>query len=184
VAGLPDYTGEFDPEFGPHKLSQEALLRLLGAYPQYMMRMDGLWYFAVIGRWGDDAAFECDAEVWERLPALEMRLVSDTLGIRGDDVLTVMKALQASLWRHVMDLEIDLKSSNHAIVTFRNCPTLAALEKEGRGRENLICRKSEPRRWSSTAAFFNPKIRVTPLTLPPRAVPGGISCQWEYKLEA
>ncbi|MBM3133526.1 MAG: hypothetical protein FJZ95_10935 [Chloroflexi bacterium] len=183
MAELTDYSGSFEPEFDHRRFSKETLLKLLKTYNEYMLRVDGFWYLAVMNRWGNDAAFECDAKVWEKAQPYEMKTMSNLLNIRGDDVATVMKAIQVSPWMWIYDYAIDLKNRNHAIVTYNTCPTLLALEKEGTGREELICRNLEPKMMGVIAHYFNPAITVTPLKVPPRTDYRDVCCQWEFKLE-
>ena len=180
---LRDYSGKFDPDFGHNKLSRDALLKLLKGYSEYILRIDGHWYLTVMQKWGNDAAFDCDVMVWEKLALYEMRMISSLLNIYGDDVVTVMKAMQVSPWMWTYECATDIKSNDHAITTCHNCPTLLALEKEGKGREKLICQELEPKLMGIMAHFFNPDIKVTPLKLPPRKSSNEICCQWEFKLE-
>ena len=49
-------------------------------------------------------------------------------------------------------------------------------------RIKWVCHVVEPQ---AVAKYLNnPKIKVTPLKLPPRKSPDEICCQWEFKLEA
>ena len=105
------------------------------------------------------------------------------LNIHGDDVATMMKAIQASPWMWIYDYRIDLKNNNHAIVTYYTCPTLLSLEKEGTGREKLICQEMEPKLMRIIADYFNPEIQVIPIKLPPRTEYDDCCCQWEFKLD-
>jgi hypothetical protein len=180
---MVDYSSSFDPDFSHEKLAQQTLTRLLRATAEYMRRVDGHWYLSVMEKWGNDEALDCDIKVWERLVIYEMKMLSSLLNIHGDDVVTVMKAIQASPWTLTYACDIDVKSNDHAITTYHHCPTLLALEKEGKGREKLICQELEPRLMGIMAHYFNPNIRVTPLKLPPRDGSSDISCQWEFKLE-
>ncbi len=180
---MVDYSSSFDPNFSHEKLAQQTLTRLLRATAEYMRRVDGHWYLSVMEKWGNDEALDCDIKVWERLVIYEMKMLSSLLNIHGDDVVTVMKAIQASPWTLTYACDIDVKSNDHAITTYHHCPTLLALEKEGKGREKLICQELEPRLMGIMAHYFNPNIRVTPLKLPPRDGSSDISCQWEFKLE-
>lgn len=178
-----DYTGEFDPEFSYEKLSRETLLRLLRASTEYMLRIDGYWYLTVMDKFGNDEAFDCDLKVWEKAQRFETKTVSRLLNIRGNDVATVMKAIQASPWMRIYEYQIDLKDPNHAVVTYFTCPTLLALEKEGTGREKPICQILEPKMMKIIADYFNPDIQVIPLKVPPRTDYSDCCCQWEFKLE-
>jgi len=50
MAELTDYSGPFDPQWSPEKLSREALLKLVKAYSEYIYRLDGSWYMTVKNR--------------------------------------------------------------------------------------------------------------------------------------
>jgi hypothetical protein len=182
MAKLADYGGEFDPKFSHDKFSKKTLLRLLKAYFEYMRRIDAFWYATVMDRWGNDEAFNCDVRVWGKGLPYEIRVISSLLGIHGDDVATVMKYLQVSPWMRIHEYEIDMKSSNHAVVTHFTCPILLAMEKEGKGREKLECQELEPKVFRTIAHYFNPSIKVTGLKVPPRTSYSDVCCQWEYKL--
>ena len=180
---LADYSGRFDPEFNHDKFSKETLVRLLKTYSEYILRIDGLWYLTLMDKWGNDEAFNCDVKVWEKGLHYELNVMPKTLNIHGDDVATVMKFMQASIWMWNYDYDVDIKSDDYAILTFHSCPTLSSLEKEGNGREKMICQQMEPETKGRIARYFNPNIKVTPLKLPPRTDYNDCCCQWEYKLE-
>lgn len=183
MAESVDYSGKFDPKFSHDKFTRETLLKLLKMYSEYMLRIDGFWYLTVMDKWGNKEAFDCDIRVWEKAQLYETKTISSLLNIHGDDVVTVMKAMQASPWMWIYDYEMDVKSNEHAILTIRTCPTLLSLEKEGKGREKLICQEMEPKIMGIVAHYFNPNIRVTPLKMPPRKSKDEIPCKWEFKLE-
>ncbi|MFO8010857.1 MAG: DUF6125 family protein [Dehalococcoidia bacterium] len=183
MAELEDYSGQFDPEFEHAKLSKETLLKLLNTYNQYMLRIDGYWYLNVMDKWGNDEAFECDLRVWEKAQPWEMKNVSEVLNIHGDDVATLMKYLQVSPWMWIYSSTIDLKNPRHGEITIHHCPTLISLEKEGSGREELICQGLEPKIMSIMAHFFNPDIQAIPLKVPPRRTYNDCCCKWEFRLD-
>jgi hypothetical protein len=66
---LVDYSGKFDPDFSFEKLTKETLLKLIRSDAEYVRRIDGQWYLAVMQKCGNDVAFACDAEIWEKLEA-------------------------------------------------------------------------------------------------------------------
>lgn len=180
---LKDYNGPFDPSFSHDKLSKETLLRLLKTYNEYMLRIDGFWYLAVMDKWGNDEAFDCDVKVWEKAQLWEMKRVSAVLNIRGSDVATLFKYIQVSPWMHIYDAAMDLRNPNHGLLTINHCPTLISLEQEGTGREKLICQEMEPKIMGIQAHFFNPQIKVSALKVPPRTTYRDCCCQWEFKLD-
>ena len=178
-----DYSGDYDPAFNHSRFLKETLLNLLHSYAQYILRIDGYWYLNVMDRWGNDEALEADIKVWEKAQVWEIDRISKLLNIRGNDVLTVMKYTQASPWMWLQQYDIDIKNNDHAVITYHTCPTLAALEKEGKGREKRQCQEVEPRILSVIAGYFNPNIKITPLKAPPRTDYNDMCCQWEFKLE-
>ena len=183
MSDLLDYSGKFDPEFTHDKFSKKTLLKLLKAYSEYMYRIDGYWYLTVMGKWGNDEAFDCDMKVWEKGMRYEQRVISSLMNIQGNDIATVMKAIQASPWMWNFEYEIDMKTNDHAVITFHTCPTLFAIEKEGTGRESLICQEVEPLILNTTAHHYNPLIKVAPIKVPPRKDYSDCYCQWEFRLD-
>jgi hypothetical protein len=180
---MAEYSGPFDPGFNHDKLSKETLLKLLKTYNEYMLRIDGFWYLNVMKKWGNDEAFDCDVKVWERAQLWEMKAISTVLGIFGDDVATLFKYMQVSPWMHIYTAVMDLRGPNRGIVTMTHCPTLISLEKEGTGRERLICQELEPKLMGIQAHFFNQRIKVSGLKVPPRTTYSDCCCQWEFKLD-
>src|SRR5512137_566557 len=180
---LVDYSGGFDLAFSHEKLKKETLLKLLRAYNDYLLRVDGYWYLTVMNKWGNEEAFDCDVKLWEKAQVCEMNTISSLLGIRGDDVASLFKYLQVSPWMHIYVATLDLCNPNHGLLTINHCPTLISLEKEGTGREKRICQELEPKLMGIQAGFFNPQIKVTPLKVPPRTEYKDCCCQWEFRLD-
>jgi hypothetical protein len=181
---LEDYGGAFDPGLTYVDFSKEVLLKALKAYAAYIRKLDGTWYLAVKGKMGDDQAFACDRAVWDSMEVHDVEMTRRLFNIAGDDVAAVVKALQMSPWALVLEQHFELKNPNLGIWTVTRCPTLLALEKEGEGREDRICRGIETQLITLRVHTINPRIRVTPLQLPPRASQDGVHCQWEFRLEA
>ena len=180
---LNDYSGEFLPDLKPEDFSHDMLVELLRVYSQLYIAMDGFWYLSAMERSGNEEALACDLQVWEKVCKYEMTKITRHLNIQGNDVVTLMKAMQLTPWFRKIKCEVNIKNNNNATLTVTHCPTLEALEKEGDGRESQICRIVEPKVFKGYASFFNPGIEPTPLKLPPRKSKDGISCQWEFKLE-
>ena len=180
---LTDYSGEFNPHIEFKDFSRDFLLGLLNAYSGYILRVDGFWYLTVKDRNGDDEAFTCDMQVWERMQVYELEMTCKLFKIQGNDVATMMKAMQMSPWMWIYTYNIEFKGPNHSILTITHCPTLLALEREGQGREQRICQVLEPRMFRIAADFFNPKIEVRALKVPPRKIKDDICCQWDFSLK-
>ena len=140
-----DYSGNFDAKFSHDRFNKETLLKLLKAYNEYLLRVDGYWYLNVMKKWGNDEAFDTDVRVWEKAQLFELKTFSSLLNISGQDVETVMKYIQVSPRMWIYKYDIELKSANHGVMTILHCPTLISLEKEGTRREKLICQEMEPK---------------------------------------
>ncbi|MFC1944971.1 DUF6125 family protein [Chloroflexota bacterium] len=185
MAELSDYSGKFDPGIRDGDFSKVLLVDLLNAYAEYVRRIDNLWYLAVKQGLGEDEAFADDMKIWEKMTLHELDVTCSLFKIRGNDVSSMMKALQMSSWLKISKLgyHMQLKSPSHSVLTITNCPTLATLEREGSGREEKICLQIETKRFNIIAGFFNPMIEVKALKLPPRQGPDETACLWEFILK-
>ena len=179
---LSDYSGELLPELDPGDFSVETLRDLLRLYSRLYMGLDGFWYLTVMEKFGNDAALDCDIKVWDRAGRYEMKNVTKQLNIQGNDAVAFMKALQLSPWYWTVKSQVEIVDPNTAILTVTDCPTLNALEKEGSGRENEICKIAEPIILRAYASFFNPDVEVTCLQSPPRESQDDIACKWQFKM--
>ena len=180
---LPDYSGPFNPNFNQGQLSRETLGKLLTAYSDYIRKLDGHWYLSVMQKCGNGTAFECDSEVWEEMAAYTIRTTCELLNIRGDDVEAVLKAMQVNPWTLMYKCKIELVNKDHGFITFYDCPTLEALEREGGRRWETICNDLEVRLMDVKAHAINPRIKTNPIKLPPRQPGSELCCRWELKLE-
>ena len=178
-----DYEGNFDPNTRFEDFSKEFLLKALRSYADYIRKLDGIWYLSLKKRAGDDLAFDTDLDVWKTMEVHDVRSTCELFGIKGNDVAAVIKATQMSPWAWVLQKHFELKGPRLGIWTITRCPTLLALEKEGEGRESRICRQVETKLFEIRAKAINPKMKVTPLKLPPRQSTDEIACQWEFRLD-
>ncbi|MDD5095094.1 MAG: DUF6125 family protein [Dehalococcoidia bacterium] len=183
MSELSDYSGPFNPNVNYEHFSRDVLVKLLTLQADYLQKADGLWYVTVKNRVGDDVAFESDMRVWERAHIWELQQTRRLFKMEGHDIATLLKALQVSPLLRAWKCRYELRNPNHGIWTVLHCPSLAGLEKEGEGRERRICHVWETRHIRFVADFFNPKIEVKALKLPPRKSKDDICCQWEFKLE-
>jgi hypothetical protein len=175
---LNDYSGEFLPGLQLGDFSHDTLVHLVALYSQLYIAMDGFWYLAVMERHGNDEALACDMRAWERVAKYEMKRITEALNIKGNDVVAFMKALQLTPWCQKTKYEMDIEGLNRATFTVTYCPTLAALEREGKGRQVPICTEIEPKIMEWYAHFFNPEMKFEPLTPLPRQSRDDVCCKW------
>lgn len=187
VMELQDYSGDLVPNLRWQDFSKEALIRLLNESQRALIMMDGFWHTKVAEEFGIDKADAWGGEVWgtDYVKHMVPRIMK-AMNISGNDVETYMKYLQVDpgLPLEMWDYRIDLKDKNHAVWTVDRCPSLLFMEREGKGREAVVCQQMEVEAIKGYARYFNPAIKVTPLKLPPRKGPDDLPhCQFEFRLE-
>ena len=169
--------------FGLEDYSKAELVGLLKLYARLYIALDGFWYLSMKGEFGDDKALEHDLVVWEKMYKREIDGVTSALGVRDRDIPAFIRVLTIAPWFPRMQYEVDIKSNSYAVLTVTHCPTLQALEKEGEGREERICRVVDVDYFRKCGKHFNPNIEVTALKLPPRKSRDEICCQWKVELK-
>ena len=179
---LNDYSGEFLPNLQLSDFSPSTLAELSALYCKLYLALDGFWYLTVKERISNEEALACDIQAWERVCKYEMAKITKQLNIQGNNVVALMKAIQVTPWIRQTQFKIEVRSDNNAILVVTHCPTLIALEKEGKGRENEICNQVDLKLFKYYTSFFNPDIEVKSLKLPPRKSKDEICCQWEFNL--
>jgi len=183
MKSMIDYSGQFQPDLQAEDFSPETLVGLLGLYRRLYIALDGFWYLTVKQRSGNDEALASDIETWEKHCKYEMSNITRQLNIQGNDVAALVKALQLTPWFMNTGYRFDLEGPNQALLSVTSCPTLAALQEEGEGREHQICNVVDKKAFEYYASFFNPDIEVRKLVSPSRSGQNDICCQWEFVLE-
>jgi uncharacterized protein DUF6125 len=177
---LKDYSGNIKPGIRLEDFTPETLARMVKLYSKLYQAMDGFWYLTIMDKINNETAFNMDVDTWRKVCPYEMKRITETLNISGNNVAALMKAIQFTPWFMSSEYIVEMINENHAILTVTKCTTLTALEKEGQGREIEICTVFEPMVFQLYANYFNPDITVQYLVAPPRASSSGICCQWEF----
>jgi len=183
MGDIRDYSGEYNPDLKMEDFSPQFLTELLQMYGKFYMAIDGFWYLGVKEHIDNETALKVDLWVWDKAPRYELKRLAKMAGIEGDGIDAVFKFLQIVPWMQITEFRAELESPKRGILTVTKCSTLEALEREGTGREGEICSQVDTIALTAYAHFFNPKIRVEPLFLPPREDREGICCRWEFTLE-
>ena len=180
---LSDYRGDFNPDIKLEDFSKDALLKLTKLYSQLYVAIDGFWFLSVMNRISNDVAIDCDLWVWKKQIKYEMDRVTKLLGIQGNDIVALFKAFQFGAWSGAMKYRMETINDTLGVLTVLDCPTVAAMEREGKEREAGFCKTVEQKMFDMYANYFNPNIQVKYLELPPRKNKDGIFCRWEFRLE-
>jgi len=186
---LEDYSGPFNPDLKFEDFSKDFLLKLMNVWQFSYIHMLGAWYYAIKKRFGPEAANAC--EYWEVvrigqrvLPKYYPQLANIEVNTALDAVKLIQLTLDNILPSGLFPAKFDIKSPNHVIMTVYNCRVLHFLERDAPERIASVCHVLEGAALEKFAV--NPKIKVTPLKLPPlppQKRTGELCCQFEYKLE-
>jgi hypothetical protein len=183
---LKDYSGKFIPDLNMADFSKEALVKLWHASGLMYTSQAQCWHDVVEERFGSDMVKEIEAEVWRRQSPKEIGICRRAMNIMGNDVKSILKHLQidpgaGGIWPEE-GFEIELKDQNTGILTIKNCIALNYFEKTGsHAYQKFVCEVLDGEGFADTARVFNPRIKATPLKLPPRESKDDIACQWEFK---
>ena len=143
--------------------------------------VDGLYYLGIEEAFGTSAATEIDQKVWEVMGKIEARRLKEFFNIQGDDIASLVKALEYSSW--ALDLE-DKKiiiENDRAIIRNINCRV-----QNTRLKKCLTEFGCKPVRWGFLKSFakeFNPHIEVQCNICPPDKQPDELWCEWEFSLK-
>lgn len=180
---LDKYGGDFIPNLNPNIFPKELLVELVKLYSKFYLAIDGFWYLSVMNKVDEAAATECDIWVWQKQARYEIKRLVSLLNLRERDIAAFFKCLQFSPWVWNLEQRMEVKNKNLGIWTIMRCPTLEALEKEGKGRDKYFCKSVETRIFGSLASSFNPAIEFEYLKLPPKRHEGDFCCRWQFKIE-
>lgn len=181
---LKDYSGPFNPNLQFDDFSKDFLLRLMRVWQLAWLVLADSWYYGIQKRFGIEAANQIEAEAWARVGKLVNPMYPQVANIKLSTVLDSLKCLQLPLDNAVGGLfraKYEIVNENHVIMTFTDCHSLSYLEKRMPERIPWVCHVTE--KAAIEKYVVNPKVKVTPLKLPPRKSPHEIACQWEFKLE-
>ncbi len=149
----------------------------------YMLVTDR-WYTGVRKRSGQAIAQSLEKAVWIDRGAAEydLQIGQEAMGVTGDDVESLLRSFQFAPGEvGILDVELDLRSPTHGILTHHACPALDRFEHfdDARLRHCCdICLAAMP----ISGEMLNRKIECKPLKLPPRRDANDIACKWEYRL--
>ncbi len=182
---LRDYSGKWDPNLDFENFSKDVLVKLLREYQTLLIALDGFYQTTIIQRHNIDEAMKCAQMAWAMYAAVEVPRISKLLNMRGNDVETFFKVLQftPSSPNHVFKRKYEIKNPNLGIMTFVECKNLLWMEKKAPERIIPTCHYLEQVALEPFPHVINPKIKLSPLKLPPRKSPDEIACVWELRLE-
>jgi len=140
--------------------------------------VDGLYYLGIEEEYGTETATEIDKKVWETMGKIEARKLKEFFNIKGNDIASMMKALQYSSWAlDLEDKEVIIEEDRGII---RNIKCRVQNTRIEKGLDEFGCK---PVRWGFLKAFakeFNASIVVNCNICPPDKHPDDLWCEWEF----
>jgi hypothetical protein len=159
-------------------LSREQIPEFIYLQLRNLWTVDGLYFLGIEEAFGTDAATKIDAHVWEVMGKIEARKLKEFLGVRGNDIPSMMNALRCTTWALDLEDKEIIVEKNRAIV--RNVRCRVQNTRRDKGLPEFGCK---PVRFGFLKAFakeFNPAIVVKCTVCPPDTHPENIWCEWEF----
>jgi hypothetical protein len=155
--------------------------KLAEVFSKSITTMDGLWFLAVEGKYGFDAALELDEKVWEKIGPIQARRMVNSFAIEEDNpIRTLIQALQADSILRIYGPQATVLTDNKAIFRCTDCPPQKARVREGKGE--FPCKRVGVAFFKSYAEAIDPRIKMTCLVCPPDAHPPQYWCEWQFEI--
>jgi hypothetical protein len=109
------------------------------------------------------------------------------MGIEGDDVPAIMKALQLDVGfvHQYMDVHYQVNDPLHGEFWLEHCGALLNVEPHGEERVFGMCHTIEDPTFDATAYATNPRARIRPIHRPPRVPADRVPhCHWTITIDA
>jgi hypothetical protein len=182
---LNDYSGPYKPDLKWEDFSKEFLIKLMKSWQNAYLSLSAFWHEAVKERSGSEVADDCDLEVWQKVGENVVPRFAKVANIQLNTVLDSLKLTDmcpdSKMGTGLFEGEVEVIDENHVIATTTKCRVLEALEKTDPTRIDWFCKVMEPQIMQKY--LNNPRIKVTPLKMPPRSSPDEIPCQFDIRLE-
>ncbi len=162
-------------------LEKEELVRILMDDARNWLAHDGLWFQAVEGAHGMEAAIAADAAAWARFTELEARRIMDRLGLApGGGIPALVECLQLRLYARLNTQELVEVDETRAVFVMRECRVQSARKRKG--LPDFPCKGVGLVEYAGFAATIDPRIETRCLGCPPDPHPADAWCAWEFTI--
>ncbi len=189
AARLDDYAGALEPEFAFERLAHDTLARLGREFMLFAHFHDRGLMPLLGARFGRGVMTEIACDEWMGSSPVYSRRLRDLLGVPGDGVSAILKALQVDVGfaHRYMDVRYELVDDTRGSFWLPFCGAYQDVHKIFRGAEAEIvrlCHHMEDPTFDATAMAVNPRARVRPEHRPPLApAHAGPTCRWRVFLD-
>lgn len=137
-------------------MPKDKLLDLFFLHIRNLWRVDGLYFLGIEERFGTEVATMIDTNCWKIMGKIEARNLKALLGIKQDDVASLMYALRNTSWAlDQRDKEVEV-SQTRGIFRVVKCHT--QLTRIRKGLEVFPCKNVRFTYLKAFAEEFNPNI--------------------------
>jgi hypothetical protein len=133
-----------------------------------------------------DVVDQVAIDEWMGASPVYTRRMRSLMGIEGDGVDAIMKALQLDVGfpHQYMDVGWKLVDPRHGEFWLRHCGALMDTEPHGEKRVVGMCHTIEDPTFDATAYATNPRARIRPIHRPPRVPAGRVPhCHWTIEID-
>ena len=160
-------------------LSQDELLDLLFLQIRNVWRVDGLYFLQIEERLGTGMATGMDAEVWEKMAAIEAAQLLRLFGkSENPGVPECLTLLRLSGWALDQPFKTISLSGTEAEISVVECRTQDA--RMAKGWEVFPCREVRLGYLREFARTINPSIGVRCISCPPERTAQDCWCRWRF----
>lgn len=164
-------------------LTREELLDLLRDGALNWLAHDGLWFRAVEGRFGMEAAIDLDKEAWESFTVIEAKRIMKRLGIAaGGGIPALVRALHFRLYARINEQEVVEETATRCVFRMKTCRVQEARRRQGLA--DFPCKPVGFVEHSGFARTIDDRIETSCLSCPPDPKPAEAWCVWEFRLKA
>jgi hypothetical protein len=162
-------------------LSREQLIGMLDDFAKNWLAHDGLWFQAVEGEFGMEAAILLDRDCWEKFTVIEAKRIMARHSIHQNSGLEgLKKALNYRFYSRLNVQEVVEETENRFVFRMNNCRVQYARKK--RGLPDFPCKPVGIVEYSEFAKTIDPRIRTTCITCPPDEHPKEYYCAWAFEI--
>jgi len=133
-----------------------------------------------------DALNDVAIDLWMGASPVYTHRMRKLMGIEGDDVAAIMKALQLDVGfvHQYMDVVYEVLDDRHADFRLNHCGALLDAEPHGEAHVFGMCHTIEDPTFDATAYATNPRARIRPVHRPPRVPPDRHPhCHWTITID-
>jgi hypothetical protein len=162
-------------------LEKDDLVRIVLDDAKNWLAHDGLWFQAVEGAHGMEAAIDADRMAWERFTVVEAKRIMERLGMApGGGIPALRECLKHRLYARLNVQEMTEATEDRAVFVMRDCRVQSARKRKG--LPDFPCKSVGLVEYAGFAKTVDPRIETRCITCPPDEHGDDVWCAWEFTI--